>query len=467
MIFYYFMFWRPQSNRIYTYNFINTLLFIASIWIYFDTFYGIYHKTLDIKLQEVSQCKVIGKETVDLGGVEFYSILYVDFVYNNQQLLGYSCQSSLSKEQANSKISPNEFYFKRDKIACDYYSQDSIGVLQSESQANGYQQQHLKSNKDIIYQNSQPIPGCYNQYTFSDVKLPSWLCIPSDFPFQTMIDSEKCYLNFYGDISKAQQNALSRAALKDVQDFALITYNQIPIPKWTYQPLLIFDFNILIISLNSIYFYIVFFFKQALLHVLGKKIQFQELKEEDCLFYNLQKQKEQRVLLNQENKFNALSELNNTNEVVQQSKNKLNCMMKQKSLSQNKDIHQDLDKKMKENLNLDQNNFEKEQKNSQFQQDIVKSQKQQENLITDNQINQYLATEVDYVQEDTSLNSSKHEREQDESLQPQLIELQTSSVSSKKTCESKKINYFNSPTDTLISFTPRRKKLTAAQSTFN
>ncbi|KAL4510487.1 hypothetical protein ABPG72_004641 [Tetrahymena utriculariae] len=471
MILYYFMFWRPQSNRINIYNFINTLLFISSIWIYFDTFYGIYNKTLDIKLQEVSQCQVLGKETINLGGVELYSILYVDFVYNNQKLLGYSCQSSMSKGKANSKISPNEFYFKRDKIACDYYNQDSAGVLYPINQAQNLKQEQLQSTDNITYQKKQPTPGCYNYYTFSDVKLPSWLCIPSDFPFQAMITSENCYLNLYGDKSTAYQNALNRTALKDVQDFALITYNKIPMPKWTYQPLLIFDFNMLILSLNSFYFYIVFLIKEAVFYALGKKVDFQELKEEVCLFCQIQKQKEQRILFKQEdNKHNDLHKLNNTNEAIQQPTNQLNSMAKQKFQTQNKDIQQDFEIKLNkkvENLNTNKNTFETEEKNSLVNNDIVKNQNQDENLITDNNMNQYLVTEVDYIQEDTSLNSQKHQREKDQSLQPQLIELQTSSISSQKTCELKKINYFNLPTDSFISFTPRRKKLIVTQSTFN
>ncbi|KAL4463865.1 hypothetical protein ABPG74_005802 [Tetrahymena malaccensis] len=471
MLLYYFIFWRPLSNRVIAYNTVNLSLFIASLWIYFDTFFGIYNKTLNIQLQEVSQCEVIGKETINLGGAELYSILYIDFVYNNQQLLGYSCQSSISKSNINYKISPNQFYFKRDKIACDYYNQDSNDTFYPQEQAKNIQQ--YQSTNDINHYNAQKIPRCYNYYTFSDVKLPSWLCIPSDFPYQTMIDSENCYLNFYGNKQIAYQNALNRTALKDVQDFALITYNKIPIPIWTYQPLLIIDFNMLIISLNSFYFYIVFYFKHSLFYLLGKKVDFQELKEEDdCLFCQLQKQKEQRILLNQnENQSNNLKELNKTNETIQQPKNQLNFQTKQNFINKNSNIQQQhLEIKItekSEKLNSNKNNFENQQKNSQLHKDIVIIQKLDENLITDNNMNQYLATEVDYVQEDTSLNSQKQEGEQDQTLKPQLIEIQSSNISSQGNFELKKVNYFNSPTDTLISFTPRRKKLTAAQSTFN
>lgn len=62
--------------------------------------------------------------SIDLGNSEKYSILYVNYMKNGKNMLGYGCKSDLHESTLLSSINPSDFYYYNSKYPCDKSSSD-------------------------------------------------------------------------------------------------------------------------------------------------------------------------------------------------------------------------------------------------------------------------------------------------------------------------------------------------------
>ncbi|EWS73839.1 transmembrane protein, putative (macronuclear) [Tetrahymena thermophila SB210] len=226
----YLLFWHPHQNCLAPFLTLNICCFIISLGLFLGIFLGIFNQTLQYQFQEVQECSVIGKFSTYFQeypkiSSENYSILYIDFQMDGQKFLGYGCLSSKSTVTSQTIIQTHN------PLAFLYYGEQQC------------------------YQGQCSLP-----YKFSQVKLPSWMCLPFDINQEDLAKTKNCYVHFFNSrIEKGQTkdqaylNSKSRMNVRDLQQFALISFNKLNAPFSQYFTFLVFTFCPLISSLNVLF----------------------------------------------------------------------------------------------------------------------------------------------------------------------------------------------------------------------
>ncbi|KAL4510484.1 hypothetical protein ABPG72_004638 [Tetrahymena utriculariae] len=259
MALYYYSFWRTQKQQLRCFALVNLILILCSGASFFGIYFGVFNKTLSYSLQKVSNCQIIGSMTTNISGGEKYSILYVNFEKDGVNMMGYGCKSNLYNADLFQKINPSDFYFYNSRIPCD---NDSSNRLLS--QFNLYQNSELKHQvieniDNNLYEQKRKLQqnkdDCVNYYSFSEVKLPSWMCMPSSTSYEEMIQQKTCYISQYqnysfGSKDKPYQNALERKPLQKLSSFIIVDFEDLAVPIKYMIPLIIFTFYPFIISTN-------------------------------------------------------------------------------------------------------------------------------------------------------------------------------------------------------------------------
>ncbi|KAL4494496.1 hypothetical protein ABPG72_019906 [Tetrahymena utriculariae] len=214
---------------------VQRILFSARSFYEFLFQYEYYNNTaLEIqntkKLDEAQSCKVIGRSSTFLqqsqtDEAEKYSALYVDFAINDQLYLGYGCLSLNSEILFPSNKSEN--------IPWAFY------------------------NYNVSKCKKRLCPQHY-QYVFSQVKLPSWMCLPFDINYEDLINLKTCYFYFYNNEilngqtqGQAYLNSSQRKNIKEAKQFALISFKKLNAPYTQYFCFLAFTLCPFVTSMSA------------------------------------------------------------------------------------------------------------------------------------------------------------------------------------------------------------------------
>ncbi|EWS73840.1 transmembrane protein, putative (macronuclear) [Tetrahymena thermophila SB210] len=226
----YLLFWNSHKNCLKPFLILNICFFFISLCLFLGIFLGIFNKTLKYHFQEIQECSVIGKFSINFEefpslSSEKYSILYIDFQMDGQKFLGYGCLSSESKDTTPTS------YQQHNPLTFLYYGEQQC------------------------FQGQCSIP-----YKFSQVKLPSWMCLPFDTYYEDLVQTKNCYVHFFNSsIEKGQPkdqaylNSKNRINVRDLEQFALISFNKLNAPFSQYFAFLVFTFCPLISSLNVLF----------------------------------------------------------------------------------------------------------------------------------------------------------------------------------------------------------------------
>ncbi|EAR97844.2 transmembrane protein, putative (macronuclear) [Tetrahymena thermophila SB210] len=226
----YLLFWCPYENCLTPFLTLNICCFVISLGLFLGLFLGIFNQTLKYQFQEIQECSVIGKFSTDFQefphlSSEKYSILYIDFQMDDQKFLGYGCLSSETKDTISATIQTHN------PLTFLYYGEQQC------SQG-----------------------ACSLPYQFSQVKLPSWMCLPFDTNYEDLVQTKNCYVHFFNSrIEKDQPkdqaylNSKNRINVRDLEQFALISFNKLNAPFSQYFAFLVFTFCPLISSTNVLF----------------------------------------------------------------------------------------------------------------------------------------------------------------------------------------------------------------------
>ncbi|KAL4463862.1 hypothetical protein ABPG74_005799 [Tetrahymena malaccensis] len=259
MILYYYSFWRTQGQQLRCFALVNLILLLCSGACFFGIYFGVFNKTLSYSLQKVSNCQIIGSMTTNISGGEKYSILYVNFEKDGENMLGYGCQSNLYNSDLFQRINPSDFYFYNSKIPCNNDSSNRLLSQYNINQSSELTDQVIENTKYNLYEQKRKLDqsnqDCVNYYNFSEVKLPSWMCMPSNISYEEMVQKKTCYISSYqnysfGSKDKPYQNALERKPLQKVGSFIIVEFDDLAVPIKYFIPLIIFTFYPFIISTN-------------------------------------------------------------------------------------------------------------------------------------------------------------------------------------------------------------------------
>ncbi|EAR97847.2 transmembrane protein, putative (macronuclear) [Tetrahymena thermophila SB210] len=226
----YLLFWCPYENCLTSFLTINISCFVISLGLFLGIFLGIFNQTLQYQFEEIQECSVVGKfstyydEFPPLSS-EKYSILYIDFQMDGQKFLGYGCLSSQSQGTTSTTIQQH----------------NPLTFLH-------YGENHCDQGQ------------CSTPYKFSQVKLPSWMCLPFDTNYEDLVKTKNCYVHFFNSrIEKGQPknqaylNSKSRVNVRDLEQFALISFKRLNAPFSQYFAFLVFTFCPFISSTNVLF----------------------------------------------------------------------------------------------------------------------------------------------------------------------------------------------------------------------
>ncbi|EAR97845.2 transmembrane protein, putative (macronuclear) [Tetrahymena thermophila SB210] len=153
------------------------------------------------------------------------------------------------------------------------------GCLSSESQSTTIAiiQQHNPLTF-LYYGEKQYYQGAYSlPYQFSQVKLPSWMCLPFDTNYEDLVKTKNCYVHFYNSrIEKGQPknqaylNSKNRINVRDLEQFALISFNKLNAPFSQYFAFLVFTFCPLISSTNVLFITLIGYIEQYIKSITNK-----------------------------------------------------------------------------------------------------------------------------------------------------------------------------------------------------
>ncbi|KAL4465246.1 hypothetical protein ABPG74_001960, partial [Tetrahymena malaccensis] len=229
----YFYFWRYRYDQLkIRLNQHNRILAVVFAGIFYGIYFGVFNATASLEFQQAQNCQIEGQFNLLFNGNEKYSILYLNFEFENQNYLGMACASNQNEGNISSFVSPFKFY--------SYKNVSSVIICST------------STNRFLI--TSQHQDYCTDNYTTSQIKLASWLCINRKFDLDELMKPQPCYVNFFGD--KAKQNGLERNNLLGVMEFPLISYSlHAYFPKLDLIFLIIFCYYNALLTLNSIFQY--------------------------------------------------------------------------------------------------------------------------------------------------------------------------------------------------------------------
>ncbi|KAL4468871.1 hypothetical protein ABPG72_009141, partial [Tetrahymena utriculariae] len=205
----------------------------------------VFGQVLKYPLHEVHNCQVIGQLKVNIIGISKYAILYVNYEKDGEIFLGYGCLDGQNMATSGIKpLAPYQLYQFGDYYGCSDSQPDESYFYTF------YKSRNLHYD---AYPNKRSIKfgNCLEYWTFSQVKLASWMCLPQNYPFNSLTSTfNKCYISNYGNSKKAKLNSQYRANLKNAQDFTLVGFSNFLIPIHQYIIFLIFCYCPFIVTSN-------------------------------------------------------------------------------------------------------------------------------------------------------------------------------------------------------------------------
>ncbi|KAL4473709.1 hypothetical protein ABPG74_022573 [Tetrahymena malaccensis] len=256
MLIEYYLIWKKKLEFSRKFRCFNLSLILITLPTFVALYYIFYYESTSYQFEKVDNCQIVGKISSNLESNENYSILYVDFEYQGQKLLGYACSSNQYQGLISEKIKPGIFYNQGDAIPCNKrknqteYIQSFLGQDVQSQESVPTQQSQLKKVYSQIYTRGE----CSLPYSFSSVKLPSWYCLEKNFDLEKYMKPQSCYMNLYKHEAFALKNGINRENLRSSSDFAAITFSSPNYyPKLDLVLLVMFLYYPFIISLNLIF----------------------------------------------------------------------------------------------------------------------------------------------------------------------------------------------------------------------
>ncbi|KAL4504252.1 hypothetical protein ABPG72_021090 [Tetrahymena utriculariae] len=247
---------------------VHGLFFIGGIVIFLCMYFVIYYPLQSMTFESFNDCQVSGKLTKNLQGSESYSILYVNFKYKDQNMLGYACQSNQNTNSLGDEPYPYKFITNGTYYNCENPKkyQSSFDVAPRAIAFSKRQRVVMNTQTNYYHSRSRTntgrIKGC-EPYNFSQVKIPSWACEDFNLSYEKLTKSQKCYVNFYENEDKAKENSKSRLDLRGVNNFAFVSFSYpLNYDKDGFSYIVIFAYYPLLISFDLIFFLIILAIKQ-------------------------------------------------------------------------------------------------------------------------------------------------------------------------------------------------------------
>ncbi|KAL4449628.1 hypothetical protein ABPG74_007451 [Tetrahymena malaccensis] len=299
MIFQLALCWNPNFNQRLIFNMCSCSVFVICLptfaWFYLNVFSPI----IFLDLKQVENCVASGILKTSLDGIEAYSLLYVEYTQEGNQYLGSACLTNQFQANYYNLVSPFRFYKYNDTFDCgpgivdqpitktnnknsknefqksfyDYdFNQEKYKPYGTQSQiVIGVKGEYNRnSNQTTSYNNKygyryHPYPYygksdygiCLQNYTFSRVKIPTWMCGQDTQDFKTLTTPKTCYVLYYGwDQNMSQQNAKNYQNQREQSELAVISFDKdIYYPKRVLTFIILFFYYPLILSLNSFFQY--------------------------------------------------------------------------------------------------------------------------------------------------------------------------------------------------------------------
>ncbi|EAR98218.2 transmembrane protein, putative (macronuclear) [Tetrahymena thermophila SB210] len=296
MIFQLSLCWTPNYNSRFIFNMSSCSIFTICLPTFIWFYMNVFSPLIFLELKQVENCTASGILKTSLDGIEAYSLLYVEYTQEGHSYLGSACLTNQFQANYYNLVSPFRFYRYNDTFDCgpgivDYpitktnnknqFQQDFNGqsLNQNFDITNGAQSQivispkneyHRNSNQTTSYNNKygyryHPYPYygessygmCLQNYTFSKVKIPTWMCGQDTQDFEILTKPKTCYVLYYNqDKNLAQQNAQNYLNQREQNELAVISFDQnIYYPKRVFTYIIIFLYYPLILSLNSFFQY--------------------------------------------------------------------------------------------------------------------------------------------------------------------------------------------------------------------
>ncbi|EAR92379.3 transmembrane protein, putative (macronuclear) [Tetrahymena thermophila SB210] len=256
MLIEYYLVWKKKWEFTRKFKCFNFLLLLITLPIFLAMYYIFYYESTSYQFQKVENCQVVGKISSNLESNENYSILYVDFEYQGQKLLGYACSSNQNQGKIYEKIRPGIFYNQGDAIPCNKkknqteYVYSFLGQDVQSQVSIPTQQTQLQKVYSRIYKNGD----CSIPFSFSSVKLPSWYCLEKNFDLEKYMEPQSCYMNLYKEENTALKSGINREILRSSSNFPAITFsNPNYYPQNDLALLIMFVYYPFLISLNLIF----------------------------------------------------------------------------------------------------------------------------------------------------------------------------------------------------------------------
>ncbi|EAR96138.2 transmembrane protein, putative (macronuclear) [Tetrahymena thermophila SB210] len=205
-------------------------IFITGIVIFLIFYCFFIYPLQSITFESFTDCQVQGKLTKNLQGSESYSILYTNFRYKGQNMLGYACQSNNYSKPYHQTPYPYQFIKKNSYYNCENPIKNDKSYEQPTQRVGTSKRQREILNKvENFYSRSRSrtnqakAKGCL-PYDFSQVKLPSWACVDYNLSHEQLTKPQDCYVNFYENQQKAYENSQERRDLRSVNNFAFVSF---------------------------------------------------------------------------------------------------------------------------------------------------------------------------------------------------------------------------------------------------
>ncbi|KAL4477398.1 hypothetical protein ABPG74_002548 [Tetrahymena malaccensis] len=308
--------WQPESDQTACFNACSCVSLIICLPTFLYFYFAILlpaAETTNLQFIQVEKCVVSGISKTSLDGNEAYSLTYVNFMQNGASYLGSGCLTNQYQAYSLNPIPPFKIMKMNDTFECgpgiiDYpkgnpfsnpnvtdishrfralraggsgghggggggHGSSSHGTTRSSSSSSSRERyiDARPSNRihsyDPVYGNRyHPYPyygstssysTCVQQYTFSQVKLPTWLCSDENINFKDLITPKTCWVHYYNqETSSAQQNSKSRLNQRELKELSFVTF-EYPIyyPKRSFSYIIVFVYFPLILALNSIFQY--------------------------------------------------------------------------------------------------------------------------------------------------------------------------------------------------------------------
>ncbi|EAR92394.2 transmembrane protein, putative (macronuclear) [Tetrahymena thermophila SB210] len=306
--------WYQVYRFTFFFELCSLIVFVVCLPVFFGVFFGCFHPTASVELVQAQNCQMIGQLSNFIENTEKYSILYINFEFEGQKYLGQACASNFHDSHIFNEAPAYYFYSKYEGIKCgssDGNRTDPQYPYSRLLSQNNFNQTELESKKRFLARVSST-PGCLRDYTWSQVKIASWLCQSRGYDVEKLMEPQSCYVNFYKG-RKAVENGIQRSPMRDSSNFPLITYQ-----PHAYYPvsdlvcLIVFTYYSWILSLSCIF--------NRTNKCIRRKIKKRNELAIPVLEQKLDPQSVQQIQLEQQNK-EMLNTMPNVNQIHQENIN--------------------------------------------------------------------------------------------------------------------------------------------------